>query len=78
MLPPTIPNLPVSFLPTEKMAAIRALLLGGEHFKIEVVGQGGSGKTSIAASTVRNVEIRQAFNKIMWVTIGQGELNSQH
>ena len=39
--------------------------------KVSAHGQGGVGKTTMAAAVVRDMAVRSAFERIGWVSVGQ-------
>ena len=44
---------------------------GGKASRVCGIGMGGSGKTMIAASVVRASKIRRAYDRVLWLTLGQ-------
>jgi hypothetical protein len=72
-VPPTVPELPAAYLrrPSDQSALEAALLNQPETTKVCVYGMGGVGKTTIVASLVRDLDARSAFDKAVWVSIGQ-------
>ena len=67
----------------EMLAEMRYFLLGAEcsagtvalssekKSKVSAHGQGGVGKTTMAAAVVRDMAVRCAFERIGWVSVGQ-------
>ena len=67
----------------EMLAEMRYFLLGAESSagtvalssekksKVATHGQGGVGKTTMAAAVVRDMAVRSAFERIAWVSVGQ-------
>ena len=83
-IPPTVPELPdVMAERPEMLAEMRYFLLGAEgsagtialssvkKSKVAAHGQGGVGKTTMAAAVVRDSAVRSAFSRIAWVSVGQ-------
>jgi hypothetical protein len=84
LIPPTVPELPnVMAERPEMLGEMRYFLLGGEgsagtvalssekKTKVSAHGQGGVGKTTMAAAAVRDMAVRSAFERIAWVSVGQ-------
>ena len=83
-IPPTVPEQPdVMAERPEMLAEMRYFLLGAEgsagtlalssvkKSKVAAHGQGGVGKTTMAAAVVRDSAVRSAFSRIAWVSVGQ-------
>jgi hypothetical protein len=83
-IPPTVPELPdVMAERPEMLAEMRYFLLGAEgsagtvalssekKTKVSAHGQGGVGKTTMAAAVGRDLAVRSAFERIGWVSVGQ-------
>jgi hypothetical protein len=84
LVPTTVPELPdVMAERPEMLAEMRYFLLGAEgsagtvalssekKSKVSAHGQGGVGKTTMAAAVVRDMTVRSAFERIGWVSVGQ-------
>ena len=86
-IPSSVPELPDSYLVRDKdLSELKAALLAkngpnsaaltSETRKVKssrtaAHGMGGVGKTTIAAALVHDDQIRAAFSKIVWVSVGQ-------
>ena len=83
-IPPTVPELPgVMTEWPDVLAQMREFLLGAEGSAGTVVlssekktegsahGQGGAGKTTMAAAFVRDSAVRKGFERIGWVSVGR-------
>lgn len=83
-VPNTVPELPAAFLGRpELLDQLKAATLsadGATHasltsakakHKSAVHGMGGVGKTTVAAALVNDQEMRAAFDKLLWVSVGQ-------
>jgi hypothetical protein len=83
-IPLTVPEQPdVMAERPEMLAEMRYFLLGAEgsagtvalssvkKSKVSAHGQGGVGKTTMAAAVVRDSAVRNAFSRIAWVSVGQ-------
>ena len=57
--------------PKKEEASLMGFLTGGLFNTTAAAGMGGVGKTMMAAALVRDGEVRAAFNKICWVSVGQ-------
>ena len=89
-IPFMAPPLPSGFVPrSSELAALRSLLLAGEHkdavaITTALLGAGGFGKTTLAAALCHDDDILTAFDDgILWATLGkapnlQGELTRLH
>lgn len=77
-----VPELPPHYLPRpEDLDRLRDAVLGGTEtamgitgvsYKLGLQGQGGIGKSVLAAALARDEEVRRAFpDGIYWVTLGQ-------
>jgi len=79
-----VPELPdVMAERPEMLTEMRYFLLGAEgsagtvalssekKSKVSAHGQGGVGKTTMAAAVVRDFAVRSAFERIGWVSVGQ-------
>ena len=73
IVPATVPEQPDYFLPRESdLARVSALLLSSDPKpKVAALGMGGTGKTTIAAAVVKSSMVRESFDKIVWVSLGQ-------
>lgn len=79
--PPTVPELPLHYLPRpDDLASVKAALLGREQpvaitgatRKVGLQGMVGIGKSVLAAAIAYDNEVRQAFpDGIFWLTLGQ-------
>jgi len=78
--PVGVPSLPVEFVARDELAVVRAALLGEGEEAVGVTGrglgphgQGGIGKTVLAAAVARDGEVARHFpDGIFWVTLGEG------
>ena len=76
-----VPELPPAFVVRDEIKAVRAMLLSPERATVVVTGrvpgigvggQGGFGKTVVAAAVARDPRVREAFpDGVFWVTLGQ-------
>ena len=83
-----VPPLPAEFVGREELADIREALLRGDEGAVGMTGrglglhgQGGIGKTVLAAALARDPEVRRHFpDGVFWVTVGQGAdlVDAQH
>ena len=78
-----VPPPPRAAVPRDELEGLRAAVLGGGDGAVGVTGaalgihgQGGIGKTVLAAALARDVEVRRCFpDGVFWVTVGeQGDL----
>ena len=75
-----VPSLPAGFVAREELVAVRAALLGEGEGVVGVTGrdlglhgQGGIGKTVLAAAVARDPEVARHFpDGIFWLTLGEG------
>ena len=67
-----VPELPEDFRPTEKISTLRQNLLHSTTpTKIGFWGMGGIGKTVTGAALVRDADVRDHFDQIVWLPLGQ-------
>ncbi|KAL4594272.1 hypothetical protein ACB092_12G008800 [Castanea dentata] len=57
----------------KKRQSLMGYLMDGEHHQsvISIAGMGGSGKTTLAANTYNNDDVKKHFNCCAWITISQ-------
>jgi hypothetical protein len=75
-----VPALPAEFVAREELAGVREALVGAGEGAVGVTGrglglhgQGGIGKTVLAAALAHDPEIRRHFpDGVFWVTLGEG------
>ena len=75
-----VPALPAEFVAREELAGVREALLGAGEGAVGVTGrglglhgQGGIGKTVLAAGLAHDAEIRRHFpDGVFWVALGEG------
>ena len=75
-----VPPLPAEFVAREELAVVREALLGEGQGAVGVSGrglglhgQGGIGKTVLAAAVARDTDVRRHFpDGVFWVTLGEG------
>ena len=82
-MPAEVPPLSLNVQPTPDMHKLKSMLLSGdsggdsttavtsEKSKIGALGMGGIGKTVTASWIARNEDVRQHFELVIWVTLGQ-------
>ncbi len=71
LVPTLVPALPVGVLVTSEMEDLLSRLIESDKKRVGFCGMGGIGKTVISSWLVRQHSVRSAFEKILWVTLGQ-------
>jgi hypothetical protein len=70
-VPAVVPSLPVGLQVSAEMQQLLDNLLGSDTTRCGFCGMGGIGKTVVSSWLVRQTTVREAFQKIAWVTLGQ-------
>eukprot|EP01048_Picozoa_sp_COSAG05_P005356 COSAG05_NODE_315_length_11604_cov_8.336375_6_plen_1129_part_00 len=75
-IPASVPKLPARFQPTEQIRELTRLVLSTTASdmampRVGFFGMGGIGKTVTGAAIARNDRVRQHFDAIVWLPLGQ-------
>ena len=67
-----VPELPADFRPTAEIRTLQQNLLNSTtQLKVGFWGMGGIGKTVTGAALVRDADVRDHFDQIVWLPLGQ-------